>query len=243
MREASEDRTPRPREMTLKFVFLQVGEDPLTPLLVRSIKKQMPDAEIFQCSDASTARIDGVDRISVCRENRENLMTFRLAAFSQLKLDAPAAYVDTDILFTKSCSTDALIDGCDVAVCRRTFAREALLNTNFRGMDLSEYRGKTLGEVYPYLASFNVTRSYRFWAECLNELNRLDPKFHWWYGDQEAIRNVIRRGEFRFRELEESDVSCLPECVNPNRMPLAIHFKGQTRKAKMPTAAMNLGIA
>ncbi len=229
--------------MTLKLVFLQVGEDPLTPLLVKSIKKQMPNAEIFQCSDAATAKIAGVDHISVCEGNRENLMTFRLAAFSQLKLDAPAAYIDTDILFAKPCSIDALIKDCDVAVCRRTFARDALINTSFRGMDLSEYQGRTLGEVYPYLASFNVTKNHQFWTECLTELNGLDQKFHWWYGDQEAIRNVIRRGRFRFRELEESDVSCLPECVNPNELPLAIHFKGQARKAGMPMAAKNLGIA
>lgn len=229
--------------MKLKFVFLQVGEDPLTPLLVKSIRKHMPAAEIFQCSDAKTAKIPGVDHISVCEGNGENLMTFRLAAFSELRLTAPAAYVDTDILFTKPCSTEALIEDCDVAVCRRTFARDAQFNASFRGMNLSEYEGKTLGEVYPYLASFNVTKSYEFWVECLNELNGLDQKFHWWYGDQEAIRNVIGRGQFRFRELEESDVSCLPECVNPGALPLAIHFKGEARKQRMPIAAQNLGIS
>jgi hypothetical protein len=228
--------------MKLKFVFLQVGEDALTTLMVRSIKKQMPNAEVFQCSDAATARIPGVDHISVCAADRTNLMTFRLAAFSQLNLNAPAAYIDTDILFTKPCSVDALLQDCDVAVCRRSFARDSLINTNFRGIDLSEYRGKTLADVYPYLASFNVTRSYEFWEECLNELHRLDKKFHWWYGDQEAIRNVLLRGGFCFRELEESDVSCLPECINLNSLPVAIHFKGQSRKAKMPDAARRIGI-
>ena len=227
----------------MNFVFLQVGQDPLTPLLVKSIRKQMPNAEIFQCSDASTAKIPGVDHLSVCGADRGNLMTFRLTAFSELKLNVPAAYIDTDILFAKPCSIADLIKDCDVAVCRRSFARDALMNTNFLGMDLSEYQGKSLGEVYPYLASFNVTRSYEFWAECLSELNRLNKKFHWWYGDQEAIRNVIRQGRFRYRELEESDVSCLPECVSPNALPLAIHFKGHARKERMPIAAKSLGIA
>ncbi len=107
------------------------------------------------------------------------------------------------------------------------------MNTSFKGMDLAEYEGKTLGEVYPIIACFTVTRSPRFWQECLANLMQLDGKFHYWYGDQEAMRNVVRTDRFKVRYLPESKVACLPEYADPANLPLGLHFKGPARKEWM----------
>jgi len=100
----------------------------------------------------------------------------------------------------------------------------------------------TLGEVYPYVACATVARDGRFWAECLNNLRTLAPKFHYWYGDQEAIRNVIRAGQFKSTLLPESLYGCLP-AASPATPPRLMRFKGGHRKPLMLEFARKLRIA
>lgn len=217
-----------------KFVFLHVGEDLRPALLVKSVRAVFPDAEIMQCTDYETDPVEGVTSVHRFDGDVQNLMTFRLMAFSRLELDVPAIYLDTDVLILSAFDIDELLQGCDVAVCRRSFANDALMNTSFRGMDLSRYAGMTLGEVYPYLACFTVTRNSEFWDATHERLLAMEPLFHYWYGDQEAIREVIRSGLFSWSELAEAKVACLPEHLHSVAVaPNAIHFKGAGRKKMM----------
>lgn len=226
----------------MKFVFLHVGDDIRPTLLVRSIRRLLPDSEIIQCSNDKGARIEGIDRLHLLDDNITNLMTYRLKSFVDLGLHEPATYLDTDILLTSIFNSEAILGQSDVAVCRRTFGIDLLWDTSYKGMNLSEYRGKTLGEVYPYLACFNITSSSHFWDLCYKELLSLDPKFHYWFGDQEAIRNVLSSGACSFIEIPEFHVSCLPEYFHSSRLPIAVHFKGPERKDFMLAAARQMGL-
>jgi lipopolysaccharide biosynthesis glycosyltransferase len=215
------------------FVFLHIGDDPNVDLMVRSINSRNQNAYIIQCSDNKTKKIDGASDIFRVSADTTNLMTFRLQAFSNLKLKEPAIYLDTDMLVLKSLDTHGLIGNSEVVCCKRSFGLNDIVNTSFRGMDLSEYRNKTLGEIYPILASFTITKSFEFWSACLKNLLELDKKFHWWYGDQEAMRNVANSNQFAISYLPESTVACLPEFFNNNNPPMCLHFKGSQRKAWM----------
>jgi hypothetical protein len=215
------------------IVFLQVGDDPNVELMVKSIKLLNPSAHIIQCSDLNTNKIYGVTEVFRLDSNFENLMTFRLEAFYKLKLTEPAIYMDTDMLVTDEIFTDQLLQDAEAALCHRSFGRNALINISFRNMDLSEYSNKTLSEVYPILACFTVTKSYKFWQDCYDNLLQLDKKFHWWYGDQEAMRNVVNSGKFTTRYLPESQVACLPEFLKTSSSPICLHFKGAQRKGLM----------
>ena len=227
----------------MKFVFLHVGTDTRPELLVRSIRRILPSAEIIQCTNLPEYRVPGIDQLFLEDGDTSNLMTYRLQVFSNLGLNSPAIYLDTDILITRKPNIEALLGDKEIAVCRRSFSNEALINTRFRGMDLSEYKGKTLGQVYPYLASFNITKTHRFWDDCKDHLSKIDKKFHYWYGDQEAMREVIKTKNYSFSEMEESDVSCLPEFLKSQKNPLAIHFKGESRKNLMHNFSAYLGLS
>ena len=217
----------------INFVFLHVGEDIRPLLLVKSIRKFYPNANIYQCSDLKTSQIDGVDFMYRHDGNIENLMIFRLEAFSNLKLNERSIYLDTDMLVTNFFDLSTF-DKYDIILCKRSFANNALINTTFKGMDLSEYQEKTLGEVYPFLACFNITNSYLFWSECLKALRSIDKKFFFWYGDQEAIRIVATLNyDFNIGTLDESEFACLPEYVNKDNLPYLIHYKGPNRKGLM----------
>jgi len=65
----------------------------------------------------------------------------------------------------------------------------------------------------------------------------LDDKFHYWYGDQEAIKQIASRSDTKnFAYLPEAQFGCLPEYANKiERKPLILHFKG-ARKGGMKQA-------
>lgn len=214
------------------FVFLQVGDDPMVNMLIKSIKAFNIDSKIIQCSDYETKKFEGVSDIFRIDSNKENLMTFRLEAFSKLSLTNSAIYLDTDILVLRDIPVDKLLGDSDVALCHRSFGRDNFLNTNFKKMNLSEYKNKTLEDVYPILACFTIAKSHAFWGACLEKLYSMDEKFHFWYGDQEAMREIAKSGEFSCQYLNESEVACLPEYYKKNAE-YCLHFKGAQRKLLM----------
>jgi len=216
------------------FVFLHVGDDPIAELLAQSIIRTNRDARLIQCADPLTGQVTGTTDIYRHDGDTSNLMTFRLEAFSGLGLQEPAIYLDTDMLVLTELNSEDILAGTDVACCERSFSRDAPINTSYLGMDLSEYENKTFGEVYPILAAFTVTRTFDFWAACSKRLLELDDKFHFWYGDQEAMRDVARLNIFNLRLIPESVFACLPE-FSQRTSPKVLHFKGVKRKKLMST--------
>jgi hypothetical protein len=91
-------------------------------------------------------------------------------------------------------------------------------------------------DVYPILACFSITKSNLFWTKCFENLLQIDKKYHKWYGDQEAIKNILELKVFKYNLLKESQVACLPEYFQRNDLPICLHFKGAKRKALMNKA-------
>ena len=65
----------------------------------------------------------------------------------------------------------------------------------------------------------------------------LNDKFHFWYGDQEALRIVYEKKIFNIGLLDEKIICTLPEYSKPNDGPYSVHFKGPKRKNLMIQAA------
>ena len=200
----------------------------------------MPNAEIIQCSDYNSEKIEGVTEVVRFEGDIKNIMTFRLTCFAGLNLKKSAIYIDSDILLLQKIDPDELLGNNEIALCTRSFDQDKQINTNFNGMDLSEYKGKTLAEVYPIIACFTVTKDSKFWQDCKENLESLDKKFHFWYGDQEAMRNVVTSQNYKISFLPESKVACLPEYYTSDNSPIALHFKGSKRKSWMQDTASKL---
>ena len=227
-------------DQRINFVFLHVGEDTRPNLLVKSIRKYFENPYIYQCTDLATKEVDGVDKVFRYDGDTKNLMTFRLEAFSSLNIEEKAIYLDTDMLVINKFDID--INHCDAILCKRSFGLDKLFNASFRGMDLSEYKNMTLGDVYPFLACFTVTKSSTFWKEAFNILKSLDKKFHFWYGDQEALKKIAASNKFKISTVEEAIFACLPEEINHSLLPNLIHFKGPSRKSLMIDMANQMGL-
>ena len=193
------------------------------------------------CTDHHTPKISNVDQTLLSNCDTSKLMTSRVNAFKELNLQTPAIYLDTDILVTGRISQLETMTAESVMLCRRSFMRDAAFNTRVRGYDHREHSGKTLDQVYPYLACFTVTGSGLFWSEIALILDKLDEKYAIWYGDQEAMRQWSETRRLQHAKfLKESAVACLPEHVKKSAPPLCVHFKGAHRKELMSLWADNL---
>lgn len=220
----------------LNFVFFHIGDITQPQLLTHSIKKFNPDSKIYFITDFSTKDIQGVDEVVRFDLDKDNLMTSRLEAFANLELYKPAIYIDTDVLVVRPIPAKLFAEK-EVFLCNRTFIRDTFFPTSYKNIDFSEYKGKTFGEIYPFLACFTYTKSFEFWSECYKTLLNLDKKFHFWFGDQEALRIVNEKKLFNIGLLDEKIVCNLPEYSRPGDGSYSIHFKGLSRKNLMLQAA------
>jgi hypothetical protein len=228
-----------------QFAFLHIGAETATPtILVRSIRAHNPDATIIQCSDPDSPEIAGVDRVfrSDKLDADAPMMTARLQCFAELDVTAPTLFLDTDMMCLARLDPSVILEDSDVAVCRREFETGTPFNLKFMDLDFGEYAGKLLGEIYPYVASATITRTSDFWNDALQMLRGMDPKFHVWFGDQEAIRDLVAEGKYRVGFLRESVYSRLADLpVRIGTKPKIYHFKGAARKPIMLELARKAG--
>ena len=220
--------------MPATFVFFQVGDTLEPRILVRSIRKVMPDARIIQCSDKDTSRVDGVSELFTVDGDVKNLMTLRLKAFSALGMDGVAVYLDSDMVLLRPLDPGYLLGDADAVVCERSFDRDKGFNASFRNLNWPMYENKTVYEAHPYIACFTITRDSRFWLKAYELLLDMPEIYHYWFGDQEAIKAIVHSNLFQIKKAPEAVYACLPDKVNPAApKPRLLHFKGQQRKEWM----------
>jgi hypothetical protein len=217
--------------------FLQIGPDlQMAKILARSIRRHNPGTRILQISDTTSPGLEEVDEVIRHPRTHANVMLFRMQCFAQLPTDQPTWFLDTDMI----CHRPLAVDGApQVAVCLREFNRKQIFNHRFNGMDLSEHAGRTLGAVYPYVGCATRLHQTDFWARCLRNMEALPPKFFNWYGDQEALRNIVESGAYEVHHLPESLYACLPEHEGKGPAPYISHYKGGRKPLMLERAAQD----
>jgi len=217
------------------FVFFRTGtEEELVyaKKFVASLRASNPDAEIIMCTNRHTPEIEGVTRRFELTLNSNDWMEYRMQAYAELRLDRPAMYLDDDMIVNASIDPKKLLGGMNVLLCERSFYRESQFNTHMKGIDFQEHKGKTIHQVYPYLACATVTKDYMFWADLLFIMDYISPKYRKWYGDQECMRIWSQTADDdEYGVISEEDYACLPEYLS-GKNPKIIHYKGN-RKLEM----------
>ena len=215
------------------FVFMHIGDDISAPQkMVKSLLRYNPDANVIMLTDKDTPDVMGITERHDYDLNREELMTSRVKAFAQLNLDVPALYIDTDMIFRDRVVVEDVLNGNGVVMCRREFQGEAMFNIDQRGIRFDEYAGKTIDEVYPFIACATATRDGKPWQEMFEWFDDLDPKYRKWYGDQELLKRYAkekkRSRKYKCSTMPESVYGCLPEFdIGEAKI---MHYKGPTRK-------------
>lgn len=225
------DPTQVNRSDPATFVFFHVGDDTTQPVrLVDSIQKTNPGARIIMCTDEASPVIEGTERREFSID-RERLMVERWRVWSELGLEQPAVYLDTDMVVRGVINVPALLADRNYVFCNRSFDRMVPFNGSQRGLDFSEHHDRPLGVVYPVLACFTITRSAEQWRSMHELCAALPDKYQRWYGDQEVLRELI--GTLKVKEfnlVEESQYACLPEHLDKHS-PFIVHYKGNRKYA------------
>ena len=213
------------------FVFFRTGteeEISYTRKFVESLRESNPDSRIIMCTDSKTPIIDGTERFELDSDSTD-FMEYRLRIYAALGLKYPAMYLDDDMIIRSEIFPDALLGKERALFCERSFDRDNSFNPDIKGLSFKEHQGKTMAEVFPYLACATVTKDHAVWSELLGILNHIDPKYRKWYGDQEAMKIWSKMNPVG--TLPESEYACLPEYLE-GRDPKIIHYKG-SRKERM----------
>ncbi len=221
---------------TQTFVFFHVGENVEQPeMLAESIFQTNPDAEVFFCKDKETPNLRCNVNNFECSGDRNSIMLFRMKAFSELGLNKPAIYLDTDMLVLKTLNPRSILKDNEVVFCKRAYNLGGAFIGQQRGINLMEYDKQPLGNVYPVVACATVTKSYRVWQNLVDRLNVLDPKFLKWYGDQEAMKSYIfdEKTKKNTAFFSEEEFGCLIDEKMSIQNVSILHFKGAQRKPLM----------
>lgn len=212
------------------FVFFRTGTEEqiwYTRKFVESLRSSNPDARIIMCTDSKTPLIDGTERFELDSDSTD-FMEYRLRIYAALGLEHPAMYLDDDMIVCAEMFPDALLGDLRVIFCERSFNRDAMFNPSIKGLDFSEHKGKTLHEVFPYLACATITKDFTVWAELLEILNHIDPKYRKWYGDQEAMKIWAKMNDCG--TVSEEQYACLPEHLQ-GKDPKVVHYKGHRKES------------
>lgn len=213
------------------FVFFRTGNESqigYTRKFVQSLKKTNLNARIIMCTDAFTPIIEGTERFEMTLDC-EDFMEYRLRIYAALGLKHPAMYLDDDMIVRSQIDPEKLLGDNRAVFCERSFDRDLQFNPSIKGLDFSEHNGRTMFQVFPFLACSTVTEDYTVWEELLAILDHIDPKYRKWYGDQEAMKIWTKMNAYGV--LGEDEYACLPEHLS-GRNPKIVHYKG-ARKGQM----------
>jgi hypothetical protein len=232
----------------LNVVFFHVGDDISMPnIMVRSVRKHNPDANIIQATDLETPQVEGIDEVRRFPGQARSIMLFRMECFSKIDTSTPCWFLDTDMVCLKRLALPET-GGVDrtVAVLERKFNLDAKLPRSANGVDLSRYRERPIGKVFPYVGCVVFLSNSDFWNECLEEYYKLDDALRNWWGDQEALKRVVRKkdrlnllksllpffgpGTEKVIKLPETTYACLPEFETSAEKPFLLHFKGPRKE-------------
>lgn len=207
--------------------------------MVASVAKHNPGAEIIQVTDHQTPSVPGVTWTHPTMGDPAQLMLWRTQAFADLQLQQPALYMDTDMIVRKPILPAMLLQEATIAVCRRSFQRDAVFNVAQRGHQYTEHANKTLDQVYPYVGCATITPNAKPWVELAERYQALPEKYKAWYGDQEVLREYVNSmPSFCVAHLPEHVYACLPEHLEAHPNPAIMHYKGKRKELMFSAQAL-----
>ena len=187
--------------------------------MVKSVRR-FYDCPIVQMSDSKTPEIEGVDEVRRI-PFKLPLMLYRLKHLYSFPHEE-MLILDTDVIAKRRMPDIWGID-FDIGLTRREQGK------------LYEGDGADIGEDMPYNTGVMFSRSQQFWEDCFNWLVPR-KELHQWYGDQRAVAEVVKRGNYTFAEFKCSDFNWAPSHAGDTSDAFFWHYKGAVRKKWISTS-------
>ncbi len=176
--------------------------------LVESVRKSMPDVDVFQLTDESCPVVDGVEAIRIPGEMPMGVR--RIQHYASLEGDW--CFVDTDVLFMQDVR-DVFSEPFDIAVASR---------------EGSSLVGSEYAQVFPYNFGVVFSRSPEFWREALKKMEKLPPEMQRWGGEQWVTGKLVDSGGYKVKVLPR-EYNFTPE-KGELMVAKILHMKGPRKK-------------
>lgn len=182
--------------------------------MIQSVRKVMPDVEITQLTDMTSAPVYGVD--SIRRLPREPLCVSTARHYSLCEGDW--LLIDTDIIVQKD--VRHVFDGATW-----DFALTDRIGTTVPGESL-----------FPWCGKFNIGVVFQrngkeFWSAVVNGLLKAPKDHRYWMGNQIVASELLEKGQWNYTLLPGLEFNYPPKTSHDNPSHASIvHYKGPTRK-------------
>jgi hypothetical protein len=192
----------------------------LSPLMVESCKRQMPDVKVIQLTDMTSRAIQGVDEVFRLEADDEFLFPLKHKLMAQ-PWDDEMLFLDTDMLVTEPLYS-VFDDEFDVAMVPRSGPVKA-------SFDVPAMR---------YNGGFIASRDNVFFIDSYRFISGHTPELRQWFGDQVALTQAVDTGKYRVKEMGEEFNHTVESPLDTAGK--VLHFKGPVRKKWMQGAAKRL---
>ena len=224
------------------IAFVSIGDEShnCADLLVKSIKKNNSDCQIIQVSTKKDKDVIGVDE--------KLIFDFKLATFMFNRLESqivvlekygPTLFLDSDMLVNKDLNeVFNLLEKKDLIITERI--NKFYINNTFfikeHGISVKypEFTNKAINEVMPYNGGFIAASNISVLKKLLQIYSELPSKFHFWFGDQVALKKIYDAKEFKISVLGSNYNHNVKDISNYDKNICVYHFKGGFKKLINP---------
>ena len=218
------------------IAFVSIGDEShnCADLLVKSIKKTNSNCRIIQISNKEDRNISDIDEKIIFDFKSATFMFNRLESqIAVLEKFGPTIFLDTDMLVNKDLSAifDRLLNN-DIVFTQRK--NNYYINDTFQNIKFPEFTNKTINEVMPYNGGFIGAGNISALKKLLQTYSELPSKFHWWFGDQIALKKIYDAKKFKILVLDSNYNYSVKDLSNYEKKICIYHFKGRLKKLMNP---------
>lgn len=212
----------------MKVAFLHIDEESHSPafhrrlaqIMIRSVKKNIPDSWVIQMTDMKTPILDGVDESRRLEPDSKFVMIYRLRHLAFLKREV--LILDTDVVVLQD-PTPVFNLAFDVCLTKRD--KQIISPEIGYGVD---------DPLMPYNTGVMFSRSRDFWKDALEVCRGLEDRHKEWYGDQISVAEVVESRRYDVAVLKCDKWNYTPSSPDENLEGRNIvHFKGKKKKEWM----------
>jgi len=224
----------------IAFVSFGNQSNDCADILVKSIKKNNSNCRIIQVSTKKDRGVIGVNEKLIFDFKLATLMLNRLESqIIIVKKYGPTVFLDSDMLVNKDLSgVFKLLKKNDLIFTTRKnnfYLNDTFFNSE-HGIPIKfpEFTNKTINEVMPYNAGFIGASNISALEKLLHICSKLSSKFHYWYGDQIALKKIYDSKEFKISVLNSNYNHNVKDISNYEKNICVYHFKGRFKKLINP---------
>ena len=218
------------------IAFVSIGDEShnCADLLVKSIKKTNSNCRIIQISNKEDRNISDIDEKIIFDFKSATFMFNRLESqIAVLEKFGPTIFLDTDMLVNKDLSAifDRLLNN-DIVFTQRK--NNYYINDTFQNIKFPEFTNKTANEVMPFNGGFLGVSNIAVQKKLLQIYSELPSRFHYWYGDQVALKKIYDTEEFKISVLDSNYNYNVKDISSYDKNICIYHFKGRFKKLINP---------